>query len=42
MEKARENVRRAADMGGNLVAGAAACAMPERGDLCGHAHGRHG
>jgi hypothetical protein len=42
MEKVRENARSPADMGGNLVAGAAACAVPERGDLCGHAHGRHG
>jgi hypothetical protein len=42
MEKAGENARRPADMGGNLVAGAAACAASERGDLCGHVHGRHG
>jgi hypothetical protein len=31
--------RTPADMGGSLVAGVVACAAPERGDLCGHAHG---
>jgi hypothetical protein len=30
----RDNARRAAAMGGNLVASVAACAAPERGDMC--------
>jgi hypothetical protein len=29
-------------MGADLVASVAARAAPERGDLCGYAHGRHG
>jgi hypothetical protein len=30
-----------ADLVGNLVAGATACAAPDLGDLCDHAHGQN-